>query len=807
VHLPFDTSRLRETTAAVLTLHGRMVLLIPLLSGLAERMGALADVKDADARAVVDAVAHWIEAGANASDGAQLIRRIEYLAAECRRDDWPSLLVESLLVRLADLVAALGDSHALRNHLNDPAAPLDPELRSMVAQTERRPMHSDLPLALLSGAAATLAILVSCAIWIGTGWSDGASAAALCAVFCCFFATLDDPVPAIANFGVFTLAAIPLGALYVFAILPAIDGFPMLVAVLLPPLILLGTLLVEPKRAGAAIAAILGFSNAVALQATYSADFASFVNVNLGQYIGLFSAIFVTASMRSIGVEASVRRLQGHSRKQLAQLARARSAPAPAAFATAVVDRLGILTPKLATTEAGRGDATAVAALRDLRVGMNLVALQELRATLSGAARLNIDTVLAKVGDHFASRTAGAAPSAAAILEPIDRALGGLSGEQSRGVVRGITALVGLLTERLPVWNLADARAGVSYQVDLFGKIRRATEAARADAEATEAALDVARVSVVGDVTRAYVSACAAGYELAQAQETVDLQQRSVVVTTRLAAAGRGTAIDVTRGRALVDQSRAAIPVFEARRRAALYKLAVLTGRPPTQFPKALESCADLPHLSQPIPVGDGAALLKRRPDVRQAERSLAAATARIGVATAALYPSISIGLSGGSTGLLSDIGESVANFWHLGSLISWTFPSGRERARLKQSDDAADAALARFDGVVLNALRETETSLVVYARDLDRNAALRAARDEATEAERQVQRLYRAGRSPYLSTLDARRTRDASDAALAASDSQIADDQVSLFLVLGGGWSPRAPITPVQPPTRGAGL
>ncbi|MGO9991880.1 MAG: efflux transporter outer membrane subunit [Steroidobacteraceae bacterium] len=364
-----------------------------------------------------------------------------------------------------------------------------------------------------------------------------------------------------------------------------------------------------------------------------------------------------------------------------------------------------------------------------------------------------------------------------------------------------------LLTERLPVWNLADARAGVSYQVDLFGKIRRATEAARADAEATEAALDVARVSVVGDVTRAYVSACAAGYELAQAQETVDLQLRSVAVTTRLAAAGRGTAIDVTRGRALVDQSRAAIPVFEARRRAALYKLAVLTGRPPAQFPKALESCADLPHLSQPIPVGDGAALLKRRPDVRQAERSLAAATARIGVATAALYPSVSIGFSAGSTGLLSDIGESVANFWHLGSLISWTFPSGRERARLKQSDAAADAALARFDGVVLNALRETETSLMVYARDLDRNAALRAARDEATEAEQQVQRLYRAGRSPYLSTLDARRTRDASDAALAASDSQIADDQVSLFLVLGGGWSPRVPLTPVQPPTRGAGL
>jgi NodT family efflux transporter outer membrane factor (OMF) lipoprotein len=356
-----------------------------------------------------------------------------------------------------------------------------------------------------------------------------------------------------------------------------------------------------------------------------------------------------------------------------------------------------------------------------------------------------------------------------------------------------------LLPQRVPVMSLADLGAGVSYQVDLFGKLRRATEAARADTEATEAALDVARVSVVGDVTRAYVSACAAGYEMAQAQQIVESQQQFLEVTSRLQAAGRGTATDVTRSRALVDQSRAAIPVFEARRRAALYKLAVLTGKPPTQFPGGIESCMTLPHLSQAIPVGDGAALLKRRPDVRQAERSLAAATARIGVATAALYPSVSIGLSAGSTGLLADIGEPAANFWHVGSLISWTMPTGRERARINQAGAASDAALARFDGVVLNALRETETILMVYSRDLERNADLRAARDEASEAQQQAQRMYRAGRSPYLSALDARRTRDAAVAALAASDSQVADDQVSLFLALGGGWKIQSDVGPAK--------
>ncbi|MDB5468144.1 MAG: efflux system, outer rane lipoprotein NodT family, partial [Phenylobacterium sp.] len=316
-----------------------------------------------------------------------------------------------------------------------------------------------------------------------------------------------------------------------------------------------------------------------------------------------------------------------------------------------------------------------------------------------------------------------------------------------------------LLTEPLPAENLADVGVKVSYQIDLVGRLKRVAEAAHADAEASEAALDLARVSVAADVARAYVEACASGHELAVAQHNVDLQTRNLAVTAKLIAEGRGTSLDATRARALLDQSRAAVPTFEARRRAALYRLATLTGRPPAEFPAAVESCQAPPRLSRPMPVGDGAALLRRRPDVRQAERSLAGATARIGVATAALYPTISLGLGVGSTGLLGDIGQTAANRWSLGSLISWTLPGGGERARIRQTEAGADAALARFDGVVLNALRETETSLTVYAHELDRNAALRAARDEAAVAEGQAQTLYRAGRSPYLAGLDAQRT------------------------------------------------
>jgi NodT family efflux transporter outer membrane factor (OMF) lipoprotein len=353
--------------------------------------------------------------------------------------------------------------------------------------------------------------------------------------------------------------------------------------------------------------------------------------------------------------------------------------------------------------------------------------------------------------------------------------------------------------EPAPVANLADIGLGVSYTIDIVGRLRRASEAAGADTEASRAGLDLARVSVAAEVAAAYVEACSAGEELATAQRTIDLQARSLAVTERLAAAGRGTAVDVTRARAQLLQVRAAPPAFIARRQAALFRLAVLTGRPPAEFPRAVADCATPPRLAQPIPVGDGAALLRRRPDVRQAERALAASTARIGVATAALYPSVTLGLSGGSTGIVGDLFQPATNRWSFGPLISWTLPSGGERARVSEANAAADAALARFDGVVLNALRETETSLSIYAQDLQRNASLRAARDEAATAEAQARRLYQAGRNPYLTGLDAERTLAQAEAALASSNSQVAADQVKLFLALGGGWEQAPPVTRVS--------
>jgi NodT family efflux transporter outer membrane factor (OMF) lipoprotein len=339
--------------------------------------------------------------------------------------------------------------------------------------------------------------------------------------------------------------------------------------------------------------------------------------------------------------------------------------------------------------------------------------------------------------------------------------------------------------------DIYDAGLDVGYQLDLFGRIHRAVEASRADAEAVQAAFDLTRITVAAETIRAYADACSAGRRLAVAQESVRVQAETYDLTRRLLEGGRGTALETGQAGALLDQTRATIPTLEGQQQTALFRLAVLTGKPPADFPPEVARCAAPPALSSPIPVGNGATLLARRPDIRQAERSLAAATARIGVATADLYPSVSLGGSIGSTattpgGLVSGSGFRFS----FGPLISWTFPNvAVARARIAQARASADAALATFDGTWLNALRDTESALTNYARELDRLDALRRAHAQGAEAVRVARLRFDAGRENFQVVLDAETALASIDAQVAQSEAAVSDDLVTLFLALGGGW------------------
>lgn len=335
-----------------------------------------------------------------------------------------------------------------------------------------------------------------------------------------------------------------------------------------------------------------------------------------------------------------------------------------------------------------------------------------------------------------------------------------------------------------------DLGFSLAYPLDLAGQIRRAIEAARADAEAVQAARDNVRVTVAAATTRAFTAACAANRSLAATRRIIALQRQTLDVTQRLFRGGRGTAFDVTRAQAAVDQSEAGLPPILATRQAALYSLGALLGAPPATYPRDVEDCPAPPVIAHPLPVGDGSSLIRRRPDIRASERNLAAATARIGVATAGLYPQVSLGGSVGFAGPVAGIGRGSDFSLSLGPLISWSFPDRTAtRARIAEAGAAADAAAAQFDSTVIEALRETETALSAYARELDRNRRLALARDSAARAADQAGRLYRFGRTDLLSLLTAQANLASAEATLAASDASVADRRIDVFLALGGGW------------------
>lgn len=334
------------------------------------------------------------------------------------------------------------------------------------------------------------------------------------------------------------------------------------------------------------------------------------------------------------------------------------------------------------------------------------------------------------------------------------------------------------------------ASVDVSYELDLYGRVSRSIDAATADALALEAARDAVRVTVAAETTRAYATARSAGRELQVAQRSVQIADDAVAIVVRQVAAGAASEFDLARVRVLADQARAQVPALEGRRRAAVFELTALLGRIPADAPMAQAYAIDESSpLRLALPVGDGAALLARRPDVRQAERRLAAATARIDVATAALYPRVSLGASVGYASNEVLKGSNAVTL-ALGPLISWSFPNQAvARSRISQSSAAADAALAAFDGTVLRALKEVEQAISGCEAERVRHDALADAEASAALAFRLSRVRQREGVLSQLDLLTAEQTWLLARAALAASDTRVVDAQITLFKALGGGW------------------
>jgi len=328
-------------------------------------------------------------------------------------------------------------------------------------------------------------------------------------------------------------------------------------------------------------------------------------------------------------------------------------------------------------------------------------------------------------------------------------------------------------------WDLA---VTASWDVDLFGRLRAEALAAAADIEAQQAALDGVRVAVVADTVQAYVELCGYTRALHVAGEVAARQQRYVDLIAKQLASGEVSPLELSQARTEAAALRSTLAPFDAQRSNALFRLAVLQGLPPADGRAFAITCEASPQLRAAAPVGDGTALLLRRPDIREADRRLAASAARVGVARADLYPRLNLG---GALGLLSGDFASVAT-----PLVSWSFPNqGPARARIAQARAIEQAALATWDRVVLNALRDVESSLASYDAELRRNRELMEAEDQAESYARRAAARVRLGDASRLLRVDAERRLGSTRLALVQSDLAVAQAEVGLFKALGGGW------------------
>lgn len=337
-----------------------------------------------------------------------------------------------------------------------------------------------------------------------------------------------------------------------------------------------------------------------------------------------------------------------------------------------------------------------------------------------------------------------------------------------------------------PIYN---AGVSVSYDLDLFGGLKRGIEAASADADAAVAARDIVRITIAAETARAYADICNSGFELDVLRKAIAYQEKGVALTRLLVVHGRAAAYEPDRRRIPLEANKALLPRLEAAQRNALFRIAALQGRNPAEADQTLLACHQPLALSRPVPVGNGGDLLKRRPDIRMAERRLAASSAMIGVETAALYPDIKFGATAGSTGAAADFLSPLTNRFGLGPLVSWTINRHAVRARIAaaRAQDAGD--LARFDGTVVNALKEVEIALSSYAAGLAQQAELERASALAARVALQTGRLRRGGKVSEFVALQAEQDYIAAERAAADGRRVINNDQITLFLALGGGW------------------
>jgi outer membrane protein, multidrug efflux system len=358
----------------------------------------------------------------------------------------------------------------------------------------------------------------------------------------------------------------------------------------------------------------------------------------------------------------------------------------------------------------------------------------------------------------------------------------------------------------LPAANLEDSLFQLgfdaSWAVDVFGGTRRGIESARA----TEQAVDADRRGVVlmveAETARAYLELRGTQRQLEIAQSTLAEQRQTLTVTEDKRRNGLASDLAVVRARTEVESTAAQVPPLEQAMRQYIHVLSTLLGQEPTALAAELEPTAPIPAVSGQVTIGIPSDLLRRRPDIRAAERQLAAATADVGVATAQMFPQVTLGGAGGFQSRKSqDLFNGNSKYYLAGPSINWTaFDAGRRKSGVKLAEAQVDATKALYQDTVLRAFREVESSLVAVDRSRAQVDDLKRLSASARESAAIARRDYARGIVDQLTVLDAQRQANRADNLLAEGEVSVVVNAVTLYKALGGGWEVAEPPTAQQP-------
>jgi NodT family efflux transporter outer membrane factor (OMF) lipoprotein len=339
--------------------------------------------------------------------------------------------------------------------------------------------------------------------------------------------------------------------------------------------------------------------------------------------------------------------------------------------------------------------------------------------------------------------------------------------------------------------NVYQAGFDASWEIDVFGGTRRSVEAGKAEVAAAQFGQRSVLVTLLGEVARNYVETRGFQRRLEIAKKNLKTQEEALAITQDRFKNGLTSDLDVQQAATLLAATRSVIPMLETSIQASIHRLDVLLGQPPGTLMAELSQQAPIPTAPPEVPAGLPSDLLRRRPDIQQAERQLAASTARIGVATADLFPKFSLtGLAGFQSISAGDWFNADSRFWSVGPTVQWRiFDAGRIRANIRVQNARQEQALAAYEKTVLASLEEVENSLIAYAKEQIRRRSLEDAVKSSQDSLHLANQLYSNGLVSFINVLDAERSVYLAEDALVQSEKTVTQNLISLYKALGGGW------------------